>query len=316
MSKVHTAARAEFRLLAESLTGVIREAAAASGLHVAERRRRLELLLYAVPLEVLSTLIATLLELGAAGPFDPELNSVAADASHRQLAAVGTAWRLYTLAADVDSAAEQVYTGAPGEVADPAAGAARIDATTWPAADAVPLDDLADVVQVWPALDPDHMAPAAPGRTGGPVLPPPMADPASTGDVYRLVALGVDAGLCAPVSMSCSALQEVRMQVPSGAQSSVEHWAALFGVDRPTLSDDVLTSDGWCWRNYGTDNGPRQVWRGWSVNVRCAVDVPETRGACVDPGDQEHDHEMCHDVAQEALDDLAVEQPADGGVAA
>jgi hypothetical protein len=300
MSKLHSSppapeptpaelARQEFRLLAETLAGEVREAAAAAGLAVAERRRRLNLLLYAVPLEVATVLIATLLDIGARGPFDPELNTLAADGAHRQLAAVGSAWRMAMLA-DATESTEMLDARIRKDVQR-----AHAADTAWPPG-TPPVDDLADAASCeltgdasprWPALDPDHIAPAGPGRAGGPVQPPPMVDPAlpaSAADVYREIAAGVEEGLPLPASVAVRAdlpMLIVDMHFDSDPVA-VDRWAARLGLGQPGLADRLITTDR-TWRTYATtEGGMPPEWRGWRVKAWCPVDEPSSGGHAAD----------------------------------
>lgn len=90
-------AQSELELLQATLAGEIRDAAAAAGLHVAERRRRLELLLYALPVESFRPTIDHLLEVGPRGSFDPAVEQAAVQAAAWQIAAIGLVWRLAQL---------------------------------------------------------------------------------------------------------------------------------------------------------------------------------------------------------------------------
>lgn len=87
-------AQAEYEQLHTRLTVEVRSAASAAGLHRAERRRRLDMLLMALPVDEARELIHNLLRHGVEGPFDDTVSTLAEDAARRQLEAVGAVWRL------------------------------------------------------------------------------------------------------------------------------------------------------------------------------------------------------------------------------
>lgn len=103
-------AQVELELLHSTLTGEIRDAAAAAGLHVAERRRRLELLLFALPIDTYHVTIGHLLDVGPRGSFDPAVEAAALDAAQRQIAAIGLLWRLAQPGLPVDPDARRCPT--------------------------------------------------------------------------------------------------------------------------------------------------------------------------------------------------------------